>query len=73
MFDAAGLAYPDDTWDWAKLVEVGKQLTKDADGDGKTDQWGLYTETSDMENYWLVAGLAERRRRSSAPTASPRP
>ena len=53
MFDAAGIAYPDDTWDWAKLVEVGKQLTKDADGDGTTDQWGLYTETSDMENYWL--------------------
>ena len=23
MFDAAGLPYPDDTWDWAKLVEVG--------------------------------------------------
>ena len=53
MFDAAGIAYPDDTWDWAKLVEAGKQLTKDADGDGQTDQWGLYTETSDMENYWL--------------------
>jgi multiple sugar transport system substrate-binding protein len=53
MFDAAGLPYPDDTWDWAKLVDVGKQLTKDTDGDGKTDQWGLYTETTDMENYWL--------------------
>src|SRR4051812_20728964 len=52
MFDAASVPYPDDTWDWAKLVEVGKQLTKDANGDGKTDQWGLYTETSDMENYW---------------------
>jgi multiple sugar transport system substrate-binding protein len=53
MFDAAGIPYPDDTWDWAKLVEVGKQLTLDSNGDGKTDQWGLYTETSDMENYWL--------------------
>lgn len=53
MFDAAGIAYPDDTWDWAKLVDVGKQLTKDSDADGQTDQWGLYTETSDMENYWL--------------------
>jgi multiple sugar transport system substrate-binding protein len=53
MFDAAGIPYPDDTWDWAKLVDVGKQLTKDADADGQTDQWGLYTETSDMENYWL--------------------
>jgi multiple sugar transport system substrate-binding protein len=52
MFDAAGLPYPDDTWDWAKLVEVGKQLTKDVDGDGTVDQWGFYTETTDMENYW---------------------
>jgi len=53
MFDAAGIAYPDDSWDWAKLVEAGKQLTKDFDGDGTVDQWGLYTETTDMENYWL--------------------
>ena len=52
MFDAAGVAYPDDTWDWAKLVANAKKLTKDTDGDGKTDQWGFYTETSDMENYW---------------------
>ena len=52
MFDAAGIAYPDGSWDWAKLVEVGKQLTVDADADGSPDQWGLYTETTDMENYW---------------------
>jgi multiple sugar transport system substrate-binding protein len=52
LFDKAGVPYPDDTWDWAKLVEVGKKLTKDTNGDGKTDQWGLYTETTDMENYW---------------------
>jgi multiple sugar transport system substrate-binding protein len=55
MFDAAGIAYPDDTWDWAKLVEVGKQLTKDNNGDGTIDQWGFYTETTDMENFWLSA------------------
>ena len=52
MFDKAGIPYPDDTWDWQKLVAVAHQLTKDTNGDGKTDQWGLYTETSDMENYW---------------------
>jgi ABC-type branched-subunit amino acid transport system substrate-binding protein len=52
MFDAAGIAYPDESWDWAKLVEAGKQLTKDTDGDGTVDQWGFYTETTDMENYW---------------------
>ncbi len=53
MFDAATIPYPDDTWDWAKLVSVAKQLTLDSAGDGTPDQWGLYTETSDMENYWL--------------------
>jgi multiple sugar transport system substrate-binding protein len=51
MFDAAGVPYPDDTWDWAKLVEVGKKLTLKG-ADGKVSQWGFYTETSDMENYW---------------------
>ncbi len=53
MFDAAGIPYPDDTWDWAKLREVAKQLTKDENGDGKPEQWGFYTETTDMENDWL--------------------
>jgi multiple sugar transport system substrate-binding protein len=52
MFDAAKLPYPDDTWDWTKLVEVAHKLTIDSNGDGKPDQWGFYTETSDMENYW---------------------
>ncbi|HEX2756538.1 MAG TPA: extracellular solute-binding protein, partial [Candidatus Limnocylindrales bacterium] len=50
MFDAAGISYPDDTWDWAKLVEVAKQLT--IRSGSKTTQWGFYTETTDMENYW---------------------
>ena len=52
MFDAAGIPYPDDTWTWDTLVDVGKQLTLDKDGDGTVDQWGLYTETTDMENAW---------------------
>ncbi|MDP9481622.1 MAG: sugar ABC transporter substrate-binding protein [Chloroflexota bacterium] len=51
MFDAAGVPYPDETWDWAKLVEVGKKLTLRG-SDGKVSQWGFYTETTDMENYW---------------------
>ncbi len=50
MFDAAGLPYPDATWDWAKLVEVATKLTKTSGS--TTTQWGFYTETSDMENYW---------------------
>ncbi len=50
MFDAAGIPYPDGTWDWAKLADVAKLLTKTTGG--TTSQWGFYTETSDMENLW---------------------
>ena len=49
MFDAAGVPYPDASWDWNKLVEVAQKLTVTSGG---TTQWGFYTETSDMENYW---------------------
>jgi multiple sugar transport system substrate-binding protein len=40
MFDEAGIAYPDESWDWDKMVEVGKQFVKDTDGDGITDTYG---------------------------------
>ncbi len=49
MFDAAGIPYPDGTWNWDKLVEVAKKLTTTSGG---ATQWGFYTETTDMENYW---------------------
>ncbi|NLL48146.1 MAG: sugar ABC transporter substrate-binding protein [Firmicutes bacterium] len=42
MFDAAGVAYPTDDWTWDDLLEAAKALTKDLDGDGKIDQWGLF-------------------------------
>ena len=50
MFDTAGIPYPDESWDWNKLVEVAKKLT--ITSGGTTSQWGFYTETTDMENYW---------------------
>lgn len=55
MFDAAGVPYPDDSWTYDKLREVAKQLTKDTDGDGKTDQWGLASDLWDMELIWSEA------------------
>ncbi len=39
MFNAAGLSVPE-TWD--EWLDVGRKLTKDTDGDGEIDQWGLY-------------------------------
>ena len=28
-------------WTWDKMIDIAKRLTKDTDGDGVTDQWGL--------------------------------
>ena len=41
LFDRAGLPYPDTTWTYDELVNAGKKLTIDANGDGIPEQWGL--------------------------------
>jgi len=46
MFDKYGVPYPDETWDWNKYLWAAKKLTKDLDGDGRTDQWGT------TQNMW---------------------
>jgi multiple sugar transport system substrate-binding protein len=40
MFDAAGVRYPDASWDWDIFLEAAKRLTRDDDGDGRIDQYG---------------------------------
>jgi multiple sugar transport system substrate-binding protein len=44
MFKAAGLSEPPK--DWTELEEFSKKLTKDINGDGKTDQYGIVVEPS---------------------------
>lgn len=39
LFDEAGIDGPPSTWD--EFTETARQLTKDTDGDGAVDQWGL--------------------------------
>lgn len=42
LFKEAGLAPPDKSWTLeGEFLEAAKKLTKDIDGDGKTDQWGI--------------------------------
>jgi len=41
LFDAAKLEYPKAGWTWDDFLAAAKALTKDTDGDGKTDQWGF--------------------------------
>ncbi|MFN8376748.1 MAG: sugar ABC transporter substrate-binding protein [Anaerolineae bacterium] len=55
MFDAAGLAYPSADWTMDDLRAAAQALTLDIDGDGVTDQWGLYADLYDMELFWSSA------------------
>lgn len=43
LFDEAGIAYPDpaNPYTWEQFTEVCQALTKDKDGDGEIDQWGV--------------------------------
>lgn len=41
MFDKAGIDYPDENWKWKDFLEAGIKLTKDLDGDGRIDQFGM--------------------------------
>lgn len=42
-------------WTWAKFREVAKQLTKDTNGDGKPDQWGLVGYAGDWVWFNILA------------------
>jgi len=51
MFDAQGVAYPDETWTWDDFLKAAQRLTKDLDGDGRPDQWGSATLMPWVEEY----------------------
>ena len=57
VFDEYGVEYPKDGWTWADLLKTAQALTKDVDGDGKTDTWGIQLTgnwTTGFE-YWPAA------------------
>jgi multiple sugar transport system substrate-binding protein len=46
LFDQAGVPYPADRWTWDDFLATAQALTRDLDGDGRPDQFGLGTEVS---------------------------
>ncbi len=42
LFDAAGLVYPNQNSTYDDIASMGKKITKDTNGDGQTDIYGLY-------------------------------
>lgn len=47
IFDAKGIAYPDDTWDWDKLKEVAAELT-----DADNGVYGYLAENNTQNTYY---------------------
>lgn len=46
LFRAAGLDDPAPDWSWEQFLAAARALTRDVDGDGRIDQYGLGTEVS---------------------------
>ncbi len=46
LFQAAGLNDPQPDWTWNDFLRAAQALTRDTDGDGRVDQYGLGTEVS---------------------------
>lgn len=41
LFDAAGIPYPEDDWNWSDLLRIARELTK-KDANGRVTQYGFY-------------------------------
>jgi multiple sugar transport system substrate-binding protein len=57
VFDEYGVPYPEEGWTWDDMLETAQALTKDTDGDGTTDVWGIQLTanwTTGFE-YWVAA------------------
>ena len=42
LLNKEGIRIPDNNWTWDEFYNICKRLTKDTDGDGKIDQFGVY-------------------------------
>ncbi len=53
LFKSAGLPFPKYPWTWDKFLSYAQRLTKDANGDGRIDQWGyIGAGGQDAWNIW---------------------
>lgn len=50
IFDAAGIDYPDESWDWDKLIEVAQALTDEENG-----VYGIAAPYTDQEGFFNFA------------------
>lgn len=46
MFEEAGVELPENEWTWDDYREIAQALTRDSDGDGQIDRWGIAIQNS---------------------------
>ncbi len=60
LFERVGVPLPDNTWTWDIFEEIGRKLTRDADGDGKIDTFAANAFMEDIRwahhVFWSVGG-----------------
>lgn len=52
LFDKAGVAYPQPGWTWDDFLQKSRSLTRDEDGDGRTDTFGYLAGFDSMDVQW---------------------
>lgn len=57
LFDEAGLDYPKEDWTFDDMMQMAQKLTKDINGDGEIDQYGIMYGTN-ISSGWLPFVLA---------------
>lgn len=53
LFDAAGIKYPDETWDWSTLTDAAKKLT-----DASKGIYGIAADLKAQRGYWNTIAQA---------------
>jgi multiple sugar transport system substrate-binding protein len=55
IFQQNNIPFPTDNWTFQDMIDAAKKLTKDTDGDGKTDVYGFQTASSIAQGWipWI--------------------
>jgi multiple sugar transport system substrate-binding protein len=60
MFEDAGLQAPDSAWTWDTMLSLARKLTRDTDGDGSIDTYGIFIGSHFVEALELMNGAPIR-------------
>ncbi len=58
IFDKYGLKYPESGWTWDDFLKTAQALTKDTNGDGKPEVWGIQLPATFTTGFEYFVGAA---------------